>query len=159
MKNSCLISFIYLLVSGCVSVPMPPGQENNTSFTRQTTLPLVDAYRLLDKQATLCYQNIGLFGNGMYVKSALDTQSNIAFIDIYYLDPSIGGEPDDNARMFRRKITITGTPNGASIVSSGATPKIVYAMHETIPVWLRGEASCSPQYIKRQPKKRSDYEF
>ncbi len=133
------ISFL----SGCAGIQIPPGQENERTFSQESNKHYQDAYRIIAKQMRACYRVIGLFGNGYDVQADLDTANKRGTVELYYVGLTGAQKPEDS--IFSRTVTISDALNGSVISSTGTTPKYVYLMHKTIPTWLNGIDSCGPK--------------
>jgi hypothetical protein len=71
-----------------------------------TSLPYLDAYRVIAKQMRACYRVIGLFGNGYDIQADLDTAHKAGTVELYHV--ALGGavsKPEDS--MFSRTVTVT----------------------------------------------------
>jgi hypothetical protein len=141
MRPGILLSLICVL-SGCAGIEPPPGSENERSFTQNSTKPCLEAYKIVAKQMRACYRAIGFFGNGYDVQADLDTANKTGTVELYYVGIAGAQKPEDS--IFSRTVTISATPNGSTITTSGTTPKYVYLTHKSIPGWLDGVDSCGP---------------
>lgn len=142
MKWSIYLLNIALLV-GCAGIQIPPGSENEQTFIQESSKPYQDAYRIIAKQMRACYRVIGLFGNGYDIQADLDTMAKTGTVELYYVGFTGAQKPEES--IFSRTVTISASPNGSIIKTSGTTPKYVYITHKTIPVWLDGIDSCAPK--------------
>ncbi len=142
MKMLFVVSFIVLL-TGCAGVQLPADLENQRTFVQESSIHYQDAYRIIAKQMRACYRVIGFFGNGYDVQADLDTENKTGIVEVYYV--GLTGAQKPEASMFSRTVTITASPNGSVITTTGTTPKYVYMTHKTIPVWLAGIDSCAPR--------------
>ena len=139
---SVLLSLICAL-SGCAGIQPPPGMENDRSFTQNSTKPYVEAYKIIAKQMRACYRAIGLLGNGYDVQADLDTANKTGTVELYYVGITGAQKPEDS--VFSRTVTISASPDGSVITTSGTTPSYVYLTHKSIPGWLDGMDSCGPR--------------
>lgn len=136
---SVLLSFALV---GCATVQLPPGQEAERTFVRDTNKPYQEVYRVVAKQMRACYRALGVFGNGYDIQADLDSSAKTGTIELYPVGLSGAQKAEDS--IFSRTVVITATPTGATIKTTGTTPKYVYLTHMTIPTWLGGIDSCTP---------------
>lgn len=129
-----------LLLGGCATIELPPGQENNREFIQETTLPYKDAYQIIAKQMRACHRVIGVFGNGYDVQADLDTAGRIGRVELYHVGLTGASKPEDS--MFSRTVTVKGHDNGSTVVTTGTTPRFVYVNHLKVASWLAGSDSC-----------------
>ncbi len=142
MKRLFVLAVVWL-VSACVSVQIPSGQESERTFTQETKVPYVNAYRIIAKQMRACYRVIGVLGNGYDIQADLDTANKRASVELYPV--GLTGAQKSEESMFSRTVTVTESQSGAVIVTTGTTPKYVYLTHKAIQTWLNGVDSCTPQ--------------
>ena len=140
LRSTALLLVIAL--TGCAALKLPPGQENEQTFVRETTKPYQEAYRIIAKQMRACYRAMGAFGNGYDIQADLDSAAKTGTIELYAVGFTGAQKPEDS--IFSRTVVITGTQAGATIKTTGTTPKYVYLTHMTIPTWLTGADSCGP---------------
>ena len=131
------------LLTGCAGIQLPPGQENQRSFTQESTQSYQEAYRIIAKQMRACYRVIGMLGNGYDIQSDLDTANKRGTVELYHVGFTGAQKPEDS--IFSRTVTISEAASGSAITTTGTTPNYVYLTHKTIPTWLGGVDSCAPQ--------------
>lgn len=131
-----------VILGGCATIELPPGQESKREFVQETTLPYRDAYQIIAKQMRACYRVIGLFGNGYDVQADLDTAERVGRVELYHVGLTGASKPEDS--MFSRTVTVKGRENGSTVVTTGTTPKYVYVNHLAAKSWLAGSDSCGP---------------
>ena len=129
-------------LGGCATIELPPGQESKREFIQETTLPYKDAYQIIAKQMRACYRVLGPFGNGYDVQADLDTAERIGRVELYHVGHTGASKPEDS--IFSRTVTVKGRDNGSTVVTTGSTPKYVYANHLAVASWLGGSYSCGP---------------
>lgn len=131
-----------LAISGCASVTPPPGQEDSTTFTQESSIGYKEAYRLIAKQMRGCYRVIGLFGHGYEVQNELDTEQKEGRIEIYYTG-AFGAEKFEDS-IYSRIVTVKEKGQGSTITTTGMRTKYAYVNHQAIKGWLRGNENCAP---------------
>jgi hypothetical protein len=141
LRHALFLSLAFVL-AGCAVPTLPPGQENERTFVRETAKSYQEAYRTIAKQMRACYRVVGLLGNGYDIQADLDSSSKTGTIEVYPVGLTGAQKPEDS--IFSRTVVVTSTPNGSTIKTTGTTPKYVYMTHMTIPTWLNGVDSCAP---------------
>jgi hypothetical protein len=135
-------ALLALTLVGCATVQIPLGQESERTFVRDTSKPYQEVYRVVAKQMRACYRVLGVFGNGYDIQADLDSSAKTGTIELYPVGLTGAQKPEDS--IFSRTVLITATATGATIKTTGTTPKYVYLTHMTIPTWLNGIDSCAP---------------
>lgn len=130
-----------LTLAACGTVTPPAGQESKKTFTQDSSVEYVAAYRLIAKQMRACYRNIGLFGNGYDVQADLDSGSKEGRVELYHVGLSGAGKPDDSIQG--RTITIKPNGTGSIVTITGTVPERVYGTYLVIGKWLAGYEGCS----------------
>lgn len=138
MKNVILLLAMTLLC-GCVS--LPPGEEHQHTFIQKSDMPYRQAYGIIAIRMRVCYQIVGLFGNGYGVDSHMDVAEKRGTIVVYPLG-LLGsrGQPSDS--LIGRTITVSQSASGSRIVITGTSPLVAYENYLMIPKWLAGNTSC-----------------
>lgn len=140
---------------GCATFQMPPGQENQKEFAQMTTLSYRDAYQIIAKQTRACDLKIGGFGNGYHVRADSDASEQIGRVELYRvgITEAVGllgpSKPEDS--MFSRTVTVKAHDSGAEVITTGTSPKFVYASHLRVTSWLAGSESCLMGNQVKQP--------
>lgn len=134
-------------LAGCATIDVPPGQENQREFVQETALPYRDAYQIVAKQMRACYRVIGLFGNGYEVQADLDSNERTGRVELYHVGLTGASKPEDS--IFSRTVVIKGHDKGATVTTTGTTPRYVYINHLSVASWLAGSDMCGPS---TQPK-------
>lgn len=140
MLNRTIALGLAVILGGCATIELPPGQESQREFSQETTLPYKDAYQIIAKQMRACYRVIGLFGNGYDVQADLDTAERIGRVELYHVGLTGSSKPEDS--MISRTVTVKGRDNGSTVVTTGTSPKFVYGNHLAVASWLAGSDSC-----------------
>lgn len=139
------VGFIYLILVNCTGVRLPPGMENQHSFTQYSDKHYVDIYRIISKQMRACYEVRGIFGNGFVVQSDLDSSRAMGIIELYPV--GLSGAESASDSIFSKKIIVSKTKDGTKIITMGTTPSYVYSTHKTISNWIKGISTCSPNVV------------
>lgn len=129
-----------IILTGCASIDLPKGQEDRREFVQETTMPYRDAYELVAKQMRACYRVIGVFGNGYDIQADLDSAARVGRVELYHVGLTGASKAEDS--IFSRSVTVQGHEKGATITTSGITPRYVYVNHLSIKSWLSGSDSC-----------------
>jgi hypothetical protein len=128
------------ILAGCATIELPKGQESTREFIQETALPYKDAYQIIAKRMRACYSALTIFGTGYEVQADLDSAERIGRIEVYWVGPTGTLKPEDDP--FNRTVTVKARDNGAVIVTTGTTPKHVYANHLAAASWVTGNDSC-----------------
>jgi hypothetical protein len=141
MKTKLAITaFIFLM--GCASVTLPPGQEQQKTFAQETSLDYREAYRIIARQMRACYRGILFFGIGYDVQADMDTAERTARVELYHVGPT-GASTNPEDSSVSRTVTIKAREGGgATIITTGTTPKYVFMNHLAVKSWLLGGNSC-----------------
>lgn len=138
--------FAVTLLTGCATVSLPPGQENQTTFTRTVQMDYREVYRVAARQIRTCNRSIGPFGNGYEVSAELDTGDKRAAIEVYLVGLT-GVYPSGSGR-YMRLVKIAEHNGGTIITTRGNLPEYAYTMDAHIGAWLKGELGCHPKIIQ-----------
>ena len=128
------------LMTGCASVPMPPGQENTKEFTQTTSLDYRQAYETIEQQGRACFRSIGVLGNGYDVRGELDTARRSGLVEFFSIGLKGPEKPQESS--LGRTVTIQANGAGSRITTTGTTPRHAYDTHLIITDWLRGDRLC-----------------
>ena len=136
------IAIFAVLIGGCSTIQLPPGEEQSTTFIQRSDVEYKTAYRIISKQMRACYVAIGLFGNGYDLTSDLDTDARIGLIE--YFSIGLSGTAKFEDSMFSRKVYVTEEGTGSSVKVVGNHPTVAYMNHLAIKGWLSGNTLCKP---------------
>lgn len=112
------------------------------SFTRESSVPLVEAHGIIAKQMRACYAVGGLFGNGYQVHEQLDSAAGRALVEVYAV--GAGKTSSGEETRFARLVQLEAIDGGTRITSSGTIPRYAYATHNAVGSWLDGNTRCNP---------------
>lgn len=130
-------------ITACSPVKPPAGMEEETTFRQEVDADYKQAFRVISKQMKSCYAVKGVLGNGYDIYSEIDSHVKEARVELYSVGLSGAESPEDS--IFSRTVIIKGQTPKTLITTTGTTPDYVYLTHATIPTWLKGKTTCSPE--------------